>query len=52
MSSTGGQEPILAARGLVKRYGRVTALDQADFDLMEAERSSSAEFDKIVSRAA
>jgi antitoxin HigA-1 len=25
---------------------------QADFDLMEAERSSSAEFDKIVSRAA
>ena len=25
--------PILAARGLVKRYGRVTALDHADFDL-------------------
>ena len=37
MSSTGGQEPILAARGLVKRYGRVTALDQADFDLMPGE---------------
>ena len=27
------QEPILTARRLVKRYGRVTALDQADFDL-------------------
>jgi fructose transport system ATP-binding protein len=25
--------PILSARGLVKRYGRVTALDRADFDL-------------------
>ncbi len=25
--------PILQARGLVKRYGRVTALDHADFDL-------------------
>jgi fructose transport system ATP-binding protein len=27
------QEPILTGRGLVKRYGRVTALDNADFDL-------------------
>ncbi len=27
------QEPILTTRGLVKRYGRVTALDNADFDL-------------------
>src|SRR5215469_1609891 len=26
-------EPILVARSLVKRYGRVTALDHADFDL-------------------
>ena len=26
-------EPILAGRQLVKRYGRVTALDHADFDL-------------------
>jgi len=26
-------EPILAARGLVKKYGRVVALDHADFDL-------------------
>ena len=26
-------ENLLTARGLVKRYGRVTALDQADFDL-------------------
>jgi fructose transport system ATP-binding protein len=26
-------EPILVARQLVKRYGRVTALDHADFDL-------------------
>ena len=31
------QEPILKARGLVKRYGRVTALDQADFDLYPGE---------------
>ncbi|WP_214473576.1 ATP-binding cassette domain-containing protein [Mesorhizobium sp. dw_380] len=31
------QEPILTARGLVKRYGRVTALDNADFDLYPGE---------------
>jgi fructose transport system ATP-binding protein len=30
-------ENILTARGLVKRYGRVTALDQADFDLRQNE---------------
>ena len=30
-------EPILQARGLVKRYGRVTALDNADFDLYAGE---------------
>jgi fructose transport system ATP-binding protein len=30
-------EPILQARGLVKRYGRVTALDYADFDLYPGE---------------
>jgi len=30
-------EPILAGRGLVKRYGRVTALDNCDFDLMPGE---------------
>ncbi|MEV0822079.1 ATP-binding cassette domain-containing protein [Nonomuraea rubra] len=29
--------PILQARGLVKRYGHVTALDGADFDLMPGE---------------
>ena len=29
--------PILTARGLVKRLGRVTALDHADFDLMPGE---------------
>ncbi len=29
--------PILTARGLVKRYGRVTALDRADFDLHHGE---------------
>jgi fructose transport system ATP-binding protein len=28
---------VLEARGLVKRYGRVTALDHADFDLAEGE---------------
>ena len=30
-------EPILSARGLTKRYGRVTALDQCDFDLYPGE---------------
>jgi fructose transport system ATP-binding protein len=30
-------ELLLKARGLVKRYGRVTALDHADFDLMPGE---------------
>ena len=30
-------EPILKARGLVKRYGRVTALDHCDFDLLPGE---------------
>ncbi|MBO9396672.1 MULTISPECIES: ATP-binding cassette domain-containing protein [unclassified Shimia] len=30
-------EPILKGRGLVKRYGRVTALDHCDFDLMPGE---------------
>ena len=30
-------EPILQARGLVKRYGRVTALDHCDFDLLPGE---------------
>lgn len=29
--------PILTARGLVKRYGRVTALDNCDFDLYPGE---------------
>ena len=27
--------PVLQARGLIKRYGQVTALDGADFDLLE-----------------
>ncbi len=31
------QDPILTGRGLVKRYGRVTALDQCDFDLYPGE---------------
>jgi fructose transport system ATP-binding protein len=30
-------EPILKARGLVKRYGKVTALDHCDFELMPGE---------------
>lgn len=30
-------EPILTARGLTKRYGRVTALDNCDFDLYPGE---------------
>ncbi|MBN9044934.1 MAG: sugar ABC transporter ATP-binding protein [Rhizobiales bacterium] len=31
------QEPILSARGLIKRYGRVTALNNCDFDLYPGE---------------
>ena len=30
-------QPVLQARGLVKRYGRVTALDHCDFELMPGE---------------
>ncbi|SIS51480.1 ATP-binding cassette domain-containing protein [Paracoccus saliphilus] len=30
-------EPILKARGLVKRYGKVTAINHSDFDLMPGE---------------
>jgi len=30
-------DPILKGRGLTKRYGRVTALDDCDFDLMPGE---------------
>src|SRR5207249_6996177 len=33
-------EPILEARGLVKRYGQVTALDGADFELNPGEISA------------
>ncbi len=29
--------PVLEARGLVKRYGRVTALDGVDFELRAGE---------------
>ena len=33
----GAETPLLSAHGLVKRYGRVTALDHADFDLYPGE---------------
>jgi ribose/xylose/arabinose/galactoside ABC-type transport system permease subunit len=33
----GLMEPILKARNLVKRYGKVTALDDCDFDLLPGE---------------
>ena len=32
-----GRKPVLEARGLVKRYGHVTALDGADFELYPGE---------------
>ena len=35
--STPGSVPVLQARGLVKRYGRVTALNGSDFDLHAGE---------------
>ena len=31
------QEPVLSGRGLVKRYGKVVAIDNADFDLRAGE---------------
>ena len=37
MSAATTMEPIMQARGLVKRYGRVTALDHSDFDLYAGE---------------
>ena len=37
MSVNANAEPILSCRQLVKRYGRVTALDHADFDLYPGE---------------
>jgi fructose transport system ATP-binding protein len=36
-TATAAVRPVIEARGLVKRYGRVTALDHADFDLMPGE---------------
>ncbi|MBW7961361.1 ATP-binding cassette domain-containing protein [Bradyrhizobium sp. BR 10261] len=36
-SNVPGTAPLLQARGLNKRYGRVTALDHADFDLYQGE---------------
>ncbi|HJD79979.1 ATP-binding cassette domain-containing protein [Kitasatospora aureofaciens] len=37
MMSTRTPTPVLQARGLVKRYGHVTAIDGADFDLLPGE---------------
>ena len=36
-ADTATGEPLLTTRGLVKRYGRVVALDHADFDLYPGE---------------
>ena len=35
--SSTAPKPVLQARGLVKRYGQVTAIDGADFDLLPGE---------------
>jgi fructose transport system ATP-binding protein len=37
IAMTSSSAPILQARGLIKRYGRVVALDGADFDLYPGE---------------
>ena len=37
MSTDIQDTPVLEARGLVKRYGKVTALDHCDFDLRPGE---------------
>jgi len=39
-TSASASASILQARGLVKRYGRVVALDNADFDLLPGARFS------------
>jgi fructose transport system ATP-binding protein len=36
-SNPSGKPPVIQARGLVKRYGQVTALDGADFELRAGE---------------
>jgi len=36
-TTTATAQPVLAATGLVKRYGQVTALDGADFELLPGE---------------
>jgi fructose transport system ATP-binding protein len=36
-SRTADPRPVLSARGLAKRYGHVTAIDGADFDLLPGE---------------
>ncbi|AUY53087.1 ATP-binding cassette domain-containing protein [Streptomyces sp. CB01881] len=36
-TSTATTAPVIQARGLVKRYGHVTAIDGADFDLLPGE---------------
>ncbi len=36
-ASTNQTAPILSANGLVKRFGRVTALDGSDFELYPGE---------------
>ncbi|WJH41582.1 ATP-binding cassette domain-containing protein [Aliirhizobium terrae] len=37
MTEAQTRQPILSGRGLIKRYGRVTAIDHADFDLYPGE---------------
>jgi fructose transport system ATP-binding protein len=37
MSTQTAQPPVIEARGLSKRYGRVVALDQTDFELLPGE---------------
>lgn len=37
MTVTSSPTPVLQARGLVKQYGQVTAIDGADFDLLPGE---------------
>ncbi|HEU0203798.1 MAG TPA: ATP-binding cassette domain-containing protein [Burkholderiaceae bacterium] len=37
LTANGTRPPVLEARGLVKRYGRVTALDGVDFELRAGE---------------
>ena len=51
MATQETRQPILQAKGLYKRYGHVTAIDGADFELYPGEISRSSATTAPASRA-